>query len=173
MEFLTHLKETFLYGVARFTDLFSGIFSYFISIGVREETLLIILIAGGISLLILFAAILLSLSRIKIKSKTAPEETKKARKKPAQSNRVVGPNPAFAIFKKRKKAGGGAQSSQEAPQEMLMEDAPSVSGDHLDALTVIERDMLALKELHATGHITLDVYVQETKKLYDQANNLS
>lgn len=167
MEYLTHLKETFLDGVARFTDVFSTLFSYFVSIGVREETLLIILIAGGISLLILIAAILLSLSRIKMSNSSAPKEpkeSKKARKKPAQSDRVVGPNPAFAIFKKRKKKGG---------EKKEREEMPVLTGNHLDALSEIERDMLALKELHATGHIGLDVYVQETKKLYEQAKSLS
>lgn len=167
MEYLTHLKETFLDGVAGFTDLFSALFSYFISIGVREETLLVILIAGGISMLILFAAILLSLSRVKLGASSAPTQpknAKKARKKPAQSEKVVGPDPAFAIFKKRKNKSKEMQSPEEVPM---------VSGTHLDTLSEIERDMLALKELHMTGHIGLDVYVQETKKLYDQAKNLS
>jgi hypothetical protein len=37
----------------------------------------------------------------------------------------------------------------------------------------IEQDMLALKNLHDAGKISTDIYVDETRKLYRQAQTLS
>ena len=58
---------------------------YFVSIGVRPETLIILLVAGGISFLILLVALFMLMARIKLKrgqvavDKPAPEKEKERR----------------------------------------------------------------------------------------------
>ncbi|MCE2517190.1 MAG: hypothetical protein J4F41_04995 [Alphaproteobacteria bacterium] len=175
MEIFSHFKNTFVDGVAGLSSSISRLFEYFISIGIREETLILILIGAGISVLLLIAALMLVLTRVKI-SKDAlktPKMPKLSRKKkpaktPAKTKntaeRIKGPNPAFAIFKKRGKTPAAVPVS---------DDIPPVTGDDLSTLNEIERDMLALKELYETGHIALDVYVQETQTLYNKAKSLA
>ena len=186
MEIFTHFKNAFIDGAAGLAASVSGLFKYLISIGIREETLILILIGAGLSLLLLIAALLLVLTRVKIDADTlkAPRLSRKDRPKKERPNRerpkrerwkrsksakvkntadrVKGPNPAFAIFKKRGK------SKAEPAAEV-----PPVTGDDLSTLNEIERDMLALKELYETGHIELDIYVQETQTLYNKAKSLA
>lgn len=167
MEILNHFKIAFLDGISAITTSIADLFQYFINIGIREETLILILVAAGISLLLLIAALLIAMSRIKIKTRAqrgdapAKKSRKSREKKPkkGQTERVKGPNPAFAIFKKRK-------SASEA------ETSPTIV-DELSSLTDVERDMLAVKELYDTGHISLEIYVDETKKLYEKAKSLA
>ncbi len=41
-----------------------------------------------------------------------------------------------------------------------------------DELAIIEKNMVRLKELFNEGHITRDVYVDETRTLYHQAKSI-
>ncbi len=46
-------------------------------------------------------------------------------------------------------------------------------GDERMTLSSIETEMLALKELYSSGHINADVYVAETRILYEKAQTFS
>ncbi|MDC0650000.1 hypothetical protein N8Z70_00920 [Candidatus Puniceispirillum sp.] len=50
--------------------------------------------------------------------------------------------------------------------------AEKVQSDDDKALAAIEQEMLAIKQLFADGHILKDVYVTETRRLYDKAKVL-
>ena len=143
-------------------------FDWLVSKGVREDTLIIILVAGGISLLLLVLGLLLALFKFlrknAKKSKKPAKSTESKKTKNTQmyeATSVKGPDPRFAIFKKRKNK-KAKQVSAEAP----------VLDQNVAVLTEIERDMLALKELFDAGHIDAKVYVEETRKLYDKAQQL-
>ena len=143
-------------------------FDWLVSKGVREDTLIIILVAGGISLLLLVLGLLLALFKFlrknakKSKKPAKSTESKKTKKtQMSEATSVKGPDPRFAIFKKRKNK-KAKQVSAEAP----------VLDQNVAVLTEIERDMLALKELFDAGHIDAKVYVEETRKLYDKAQQL-
>jgi hypothetical protein len=43
----------------------------------------------------------------------------------------------------------------------------------IEELELIEKNMIALKSLFHDGHITRDVYVDETRTLYTQAKTLA
>ena len=143
-------------------------FDWLVSKGVREDTLIIILVAGGISLLLLVLGLLLALFKFlrknakKSKKPAKSTESKKTKNTQiSEATSVKGPDPRFAIFKKRKNK-KAKQVSAEAP----------VLDQNVAVLTEIERDMLALKELFDAGHIDAKVYVEETRKLYDKAQQL-
>ena len=143
-------------------------FDWLVSKGVREDTLIIILVAGGISLLLLVLGLLLALFKFlrknakKSKKPTKSTESKKTKNtQMSEATSVKGPDPRFAIFKKRKN-----KKAKQVPAE-----AP-VLDQNVAVLTEIERDMLALKELFDAGHIDAKVYVEETRKLYDKAQQL-
>lgn len=143
-------------------------FDWLVSKGVREDTLIIILVAGGISLLLLVLGLLLALFKFlrknakKSKKPAKSTESKKTKNtQMSEATSVKGPDPRFAIFKKRKNK-KAKQVSAEAP----------VLDQNVAVLTEIERDMLALKELFDAGHIDAKVYVEETRKLYDKAQQL-
>ena len=67
----------------------------------------------------------------------------------------------FKIFKRAAPADQRQQG--EIPQPKLQRD---------DELLVIEQNMLRLRELFHDGHITRDVYIDETRTLYHQAKAL-
>ena len=141
-------------------------FDWLVLKGVREDTLIIILVAGGISVLLLILGLLLALIKFLRKNKAEkPAKEKKSKKakapKSPQSAHVKGPDPRFAIFKKRKN-----KKAQKVSAE------PPVADPNVESLTEIERDMLALKELFDAGHIDAKVYVEETRKLYEKAQQL-
>ena len=140
-------------------------FDWLVSKGVREDTLIIILVAGGISLLLLVLGLLLALFKFlrkNAKKRAKSTESKKTKNtQMSEATSVKGPDPRFAIFKKRKNK-KAKQVSAEAP----------VLDQNVAVLTEIERDMLALKELFDAGHIDAKVYVEETRKLYDKAQQL-
>ena len=191
MEILSHFANTFSDGINGFIGWFTNLFQYLISIGVRPETIIIILVAGGLGILILLVLIFMGLSRFKLgrgnvkapkREKTPAEHTKK----PAQKNasrfsamfkpkadaaaqdaavqNAAGPAEkpkGFAIFKKKAKA--------PRPKPAQQQPADQVVGQ----LAEIERDMLALKELYQSGHIKVDVYVSESRTLYEKAKALT
>ncbi len=65
----------------------------------------------------------------------------------------------FKIFRRP------ASASQPAPRR-----APEMDEDN--ELAIIEKNMIRLKELFHEGHITRDVYVDETRTLYHQAKSI-
>lgn len=143
-------------------------FDWLVSKGVREDTLIIILVAGGISLLLLVLGLLLALFKFlrknakKSKKPAKSTESKKTKNtQMSEATSVKGPDPRFAIFKKRK--------NKKTPN--VSAETP-VLDQNVAVLTEIERDMLALKELFDAGHIDAKVYVEETRKLYDKAQQL-
>ena len=150
------------------------LFDWLLSKGVREDTLIIILSAGGISLLMLMAGIMLMLFKY-FRTRRAQKPAKAPKAKRDEAEKVQGPDPRFAIFKKR----GGKKRSDKAKTnepKIGQHDINQPNGAQQNAddatvqsLTDIERDMLALKELFDAGHINASVYVEETRKLYDKA----
>ena len=197
MEFLSHFAKAFSDGISGFVGWFSGLFEYFVSIGVRPETLIILLVAGGISFLILLVALFMLMARIKLKrgqvatEKPAPEKSTREKNgtrfsalfsPKARGDVEASPKPekknvggGFAIFKKKKKP--ARLKPSENIGERLGEGAGPNDGKPLDQvvgqLAEIERDMLALKELYQSGHIKVDVYVSESKALYEKAKALT
>ena len=163
---LNSLSTIFLGPYDMISQQISIFFDWLVLKGVREDTLIIIMAAGGISLLLLILGLLLALIKFLRKNKAEkPAKEKKLKKakdpKSPQSASVKGPDPRFAIFKKRK--------NKKAKQ--VLAEAPVVD-QNVESLTEIERDMLALKELFDAGHIDAKVYVEETRKLYDKAQQL-
>ena len=166
---LNSLTTIFLGPYDMISQQISIFFDWLVLKGVREDTLIIILVAGGISLLLLVLGLLLALIKFLRKNKTEkpkkPDQskaTKKAKTSPkSEPTSVKGPDPRFAIFKKRK--------NKKAPK--VSPETP-VLDQNVAVLTEIERDMLALKELFDAGHIDAKVYVEETRKLYDKAQQL-
>ena len=163
---LNSLTTIFLGPYDMISQQISILFDWLVFKGVNEDSLAIILTAGGISILLLILGLLLALIKFLRKNKAEkPAKEKKSKKakdpKSPQSASVKGPVPRFAIFKKRnnKKA---KQASAETP----------IADPNVESLTEIERDMLALKELFDAGHIDAKVYVEETRKLYDKAQQL-
>ena len=195
MEILSHFANTFSDGINGFIGWFTTLFQYLVSIGVRPETIIIILVAGGLGVLILIVLIFIGLSRFKLGrgNVKAPKREKAAAekvKKPAQKNASrfsamfkpkadvaaqdmdgqVAAGPAekpkgFAIFKKKAKAARPKPAQQQSADPML--------GQVVGQLAEIERDMLALKELYESGHIKVDVYVSESRTLYEKAKALT
>ena len=189
MEFLSHFANAFSDGISGFVGWFSNLFEYFVSIGVRPETLIILLVAGGISFLILLVALFMLMARIKLKrgqvavEKPAPEKGRREKSSTrfsamfspkARGDVEASPKPekkdaggGFAIFKKKKKP------ARPKPSEVVGDGAGPNDSKPLDQvvgkLAEIERDMLALKELFESGHIDAEVYVEETRKLYETA----
>jgi len=165
---LNSLTTIFLGPYDMISQQISIFFDWLVSKGVREDTLIIILVAGGISLLLLVLGLLLALFKFlrknakKSKKPAKSTESKKTKNTQiSEATSVKGPDPRFAIFKKRKNK-KAKQVSAEAP----------VLDQNVAVLTEIERDMLALKELFDAGHIDAKVYVEETRKLYDKAQQL-
>ena len=165
---LNSLTTIFLGPYDMISKQISIFFDWLVSKGVREDTLIIILVAGGISLLLLVLGLLLALFKFlrknakKSKKPAKSTESKKTKNtQMSEATSVKGPDPRFAIFKKRKNK-KAKQVSAEAP----------VLDQNVAVLTEIERDMLALKELFDAGHIDAKVYVEETRKLYDKAQQL-
>ena len=195
MEILSHFANTFSDGINGFIGWFTNLFHYLVSIGVRPETIIIILVAGGLGILILIVLIFMGLSRFKMgrgnfkapkREKAAAEKVKKPAQKNAsrfsamfkpkadaaaqdmagQGAAVAAEKPkGFAIFKKKAKAARPKPAQQQSADPML--------GQVVGQLAEIERDMLALKELYESGHIKVDVYVSESRILYEKAKALT
>ena len=157
---LNSLTTIFLGPYDMISQQISIFFDWLVKKGVREDTLIIILVAGGISLLLLIMGLILALIKFlrkKKAKKSAKPQKEKSPKKP-KVGQVKGPDPRFAIFKKRDN-----KKAQKEPAQKPVKDR------NVEALTEIERDMLALKELFDAGHIDASIYVEETRKLYDKA----
>ncbi len=166
---LNSLTTIFLGPYDMISQQISIFFDWLVLKGVNEDSLVIIMTAGGISLLLLILGLLLALIKFLRKNKAEkpnkPAKSKESKKtkgpQASDATSVKGPDPRFAIFKKRK--------NKEA--QKVSAETPVVD-QNVAVLTEIERDMLALKELFDAGHIDAKVYVEETRKLYDKAQQL-
>ena len=72
----------------------------------------------------------------------------------------------FRIFKRPKAA--SAKPARTAPVASADENLSTT-----DNLQLIEKNMIRLRDLYQGGHITRDMYVDETRSLYHQARGLS
>ena len=192
MEILSHFAEAFSDGVDRFPGVFTSLFQYLISIGVRQETLILILI-GGISFPLI--ALLIYLSKIstkrpllpRVKSSQGTERVKNSSRFSAmfsskadlveKSDKPAGgaSGKSFTIFKKKTKLSRDKYKDRDAESlERSGDGKTDQGGDNVvSKLAEIERDMLALKELYQAGHINVNIYVNESKVLYEKAKALS
>ena len=72
----------------------------------------------------------------------------------------------FRIFKRPK----GAPAKPVRPSSSAAADEQLSTTEHL---RLIEKNMIRLRDLYQGGHITRDMYVDETRSLYHQARGLS
>lgn len=72
----------------------------------------------------------------------------------------------FRIFKRPK----GALAKPARPSSSAAADEQLSTTEHL---RLIEKNMIRLRDLYQGGHITRDMYVDETRSLYHQARGLS
>ncbi len=72
----------------------------------------------------------------------------------------------FQIFKRQKQKSHITGQSATS----LAADAQMSIADHL---RLIEKEMVGLRDLYRGGHITRDIYIDETRSLYHQARGLS
>lgn len=72
----------------------------------------------------------------------------------------------FRIFKRPK----GAPAKPARPSSSAAADEQLSTTEHL---RLIEKNMIRLRDLYQGGHITRDMYVDETRSLYHQARGLS
>lgn len=70
----------------------------------------------------------------------------------------------FMIFKR-----GERQTTQRKEEIMPTSEGLSIE----DNLQLIEREMIKLRDMFKQGHVTRDVYVDETRNLYHQAKAIS
>ncbi len=70
----------------------------------------------------------------------------------------------FMIFRR-----GERQSSQRKEEIMPTSEGLSIE----DNLQLIEREMIKLRDMFKQGHVTRDIYVDETRNLYHQAKAIS
>lgn len=192
-EILDHLQALFVEAMARLTDGMEMLFEYLISVGVRQDALILAMTAVGLCILVLVLILLMLIRGLSSK----PKKAKKSREQKATPPTIaateedsepvlITPPPesesesqsqeaneaeelGFAIFKKGKKTKSKKQSTQ--PVGASPSDSPKGSVE--DELLKIEQEMRALKELYDNEMITREVYFQETKPLYDKAKALA
>lgn len=70
----------------------------------------------------------------------------------------------FMIFRR-----GERQTTQRKEEKMPTSEGLSIE----DNLQLIEREMIKLRDMFKQGHVTRDVYVDETRNLYHQAKAIS
>ena len=151
--------NTIISGIFTAADqLVAGFFDGLIDIGVRHDAVVIIIIGVGFSLFLLIILGIVGEVKNAQKSPKPQEIAKPQALIKDNASKTIGVNQGFAIYKKDKTKSRDVQTSTTQFQDPV-----------LAALADIERDMLALKELYETGHINADLYISETRKLYDRA----
>lgn len=159
------IKNFILSAVAYTIDLLYSIFGVEFS---AAKVLLVLMGLGISALLLVMALILLLLKKPEGKAakpaKKAEPKNEKAEKAPiAKTDRKV-----FGFLYKKKTAGKPAKSEGFVfLKKKKKAEAPATEA--LEPLAAIEGEMLALKELYNTGHITADVYVSESRALFEKA----
>ena len=165
------IKEYIQTAVTYTVDLIYG----FTGVEIAAGKILLVLMGLGISSLLLVMALFLLLLR----TLTGSSQKKKARQEEKQEPQLE----ATATETKAPKAKGGLLSfikKKDTPAQPSADTGGFVflkkksrkargAADQIEPLSAIETEMLALKELYSTGHITADVYVAESRALYEKA----
>ncbi len=92
------------------------------------------------------------------------ENTVSAQTEDGQSSSLEGDLDEFMIFRRSEKATAARQNDT-----AIFSEALSIE----DHLRLIEKEMIKLRDLFNQGHVSRDVYVDETRNLYHQAKELS
>ena len=164
-----------------------AVLDLFAAFDIADPARILILLLGGILALLLVLIILIA-----ARGRTAPaaasvsDTTEPPRLNPAEQAPAVAapdmpvapsvdtsPLPAdaepledFRIFKRPK----GAPVKPARPSSPSAADEQLSTTEHLQ---LIEKNMIRLRDLYQGGHITRDMYVDETRSLYHQARGLS
>ena len=161
-----------------------AVLDLFAAFDISDPAQILILLLGGILVLLLVLIILIAARGRPASAAAAVSETAEppsalpAEQVPATTtpDMPVAPPvdtslpPAdaedFRIFKRPK----GAPAKPARPSSSAAADEQLSTTEHL---RLIEKNMIRLRDLYQGGHITRDMYVDETRSLYHQARGLS
>ena len=164
-----------------------AVLDLFAAFDISDPAQILILLLGGILVLLLVLIILIAARGRPAPAAAAVSETAEppsalpAEQVPATTTPDMpvappvdtSPPPAdaepledFRIFKRPK----GAPAKPVRPSSSAAADEQLSTTEHL---RLIEKNMIRLRDLYQGGHITRDMYVDETRSLYHQARGLS
>lgn len=164
-----------------------AVLDLFAAFDISDPAQILILLLGGILVLLLVLIILIAARGRPASAAAAVSETAEppsalpAEQVPATTTPDMpvappvdtSPPPAdaepledFRIFKRPK----GAPAKPVRPSSSAAADEQLSTTEHL---RLIEKNMIRLRDLYQGGHITRDMYVDETRSLYHQARGLS
>lgn len=164
-----------------------AVLDLFAAFDIADPAQILILLLGGILVLLLVLIILIAArgrpasAAAAVSETTEPPSALPAEQVPATTtpDMPVAPPvdtslpPAdaepledFRIFKRPK----GAPAKPARPSSSAAADEQLSTTEHL---RLIEKNMIRLRDLYQGGHITRDMYVDETRSLYHQARGLS
>ena len=164
-----------------------AVLELFAAFDIADPAQILILLLGGILVLLLVLIILIAARGRPASAAAAVSETAEppsalpAEQVPATTTPDMpvappvdtSPPPAdaepledFRIFKRPK----GAPAKPARPSSSAAADEQLSTTEHL---RLIEKNMIRLRDLYQGGHITRDMYVDETRSLYHQARGLS
>ena len=162
-----------------------AVLDLFAAFDIADPAQILILLLGGILVLLLVLIILIA-ARGRPASAAVSETAEPPSALPAEQGLATttpdmpvappvdtSPPPAdaepledFRIFKRPK----GATAKPARPSSSAAADEQLSTTEHL---RLIEKNMIRLRDLYQGGHITRDMYVDETRSLYHQARGLS
>ena len=106
-------------------------------------------------------------------SKPSSEIDLSAGQEAADSKASVGAGAkGFSFFKRKKKTAASAANEaveNVAPAMPEFEEPTEAVAQRNELLGAVEQEMLATRQLYLNGHISKDVYVAETRALYERA----
>ena len=164
-----------------------AVLDLFAAFDIADPAQILILLLGGILVLLLVLIILIAARGRPASAAAAVSETAEppsalpAEQVPATTTpdmpvappvdtslplAVAEPLEDFRIFKRPK----GAPAKPVRPSSSAAADEQLSTTEHL---RLIEKNMIRLRDLYQGGHITRDMYVDETRSLYHQARGLS
>lgn len=140
------------------------------------KVLLVLMGVGISSLLLVMALILMLLRKFTGSSGKAKHAQKDQKQEPqleaAAAVEAKAPEAKGGVFSFLKKRDKSAQAASDTSGFVFLKKKSRKgrkAADQIEPLSAIETEMLALKELYNTGHITADVYVAESRALYEKA----
>lgn len=162
-----------------------AVLDLFAAFDISDPAQILILLLGGILVLLLVLIILIAArgrpASAAVSETAEPPSALPAEQVPATTTPDMpvappvdtSPPPAdaepledFRIFKRPK----GAPAKPVRPSSSAAADEQLSTTEHL---RLIEKNMIRLRDLYQGGHITRDMYVDETRSLYHQARGLS
>ena len=164
-----------------------SVLDLFAAFDIADPAQILVLLLGGILVLLLVLIILIAARGRSAPAAAEPERAEPPVFSPAEqapdspapaappvaSPVEAGPASAeaeqleeFRIFKRPK----GAPAKSARPSSPAAADEQLSTTEHLQ---LIEKNMIRLRDLYQGGHITRDMYVDETRSLYHQARGLS